>query len=288
MKILERITSGPKRFMNGMNERALMVYATSGCYYLFMSLVPFVMILCCLLPFTPFQKELLLETIDGYFSESLGNIVRSIVAAIYASSGTTLTVSILLTLYSASASMRALMKGMNAAYGVKERDNFIRFNLRSLLYIMLLLVAILLSLIVMVYGGKILTLVKHYLPEFRGLDQILSSMRFVLVMALLAVFFLLLYSWMPNRKMRMVEQIPGAIFSAVVWVLFSAGFSWYVNISNKYGAYGYIGTIMVVMMWMYYCFFFLLIGGYINSLLILRKEEKRAKRFPQQAEEQKN
>ena len=53
-------------------------------------------------------------------------------------------------------------------------------------------------------------------------------------------------------------------------------FSLYVSISDKFGAYGYIGTIMVAMMWMYYCFMFLLIGGCINAVIEQRRAARNA------------
>ena len=76
------------------------------------------------------------------------------------------------------------------------------------------------------------------------------------------------------KKLHYTEQLPGALFSGVSWMLFSYIFSFYISLSNRFGAYGYIGTIMVAMMWLFYCFYFLLIGGYINYLL----EQRRARR----------
>ena len=261
-------------FSNGMTERRLTVYATSGCYYLFMALVPMVMVVCCLLPYTPFNKDLVLSYVDRYFSASLGDVVRQIVGAIYSSTGATLTISILLTLYSASSSMKALMAGMDAAYGFEKKDGFVKYSLRALLYMVFLLVALVLALVVMVYGGKILALLAQKFQVPGVVKVLLSVLRYVILMIPLFAFFALLYTWMPSEKVRFRDQIPGAVFAAVVWVIFSAVFNLYVNVSGKYGAYGFIGTIMVVMLWMYYCLFFLLIGGYLNSYLT----EKRAKK----------
>ena len=55
------------------------------------------------------------------------------------------------------------------------------------------------------------------------------------------------------------------VFAAVSWVLFSWLFSLYVAVSGKFGAYGYLGTVLVAMVLMFYCLFFLFIGGYINA-----------------------
>ena len=263
-----------KNFAGGIGSRKLSVFAASGCYYMFMSLVPLVMIFCCLLPYTPLSQSLVIHYVDLYFSEELGDIMQTIVSAIYRSNAATMTISILLTLYSASASMKALMKGMDGAYNCERRENFIVFTLRALIYMVLLILSLILSLLIMVYGGKILALLKSWLPVLGALNFVLSRARYLLVMVVLAAVFLLLYKLMPAERVRIRDQVPGALFSAAVWVIFSSVFTLYVQISNKYGAYGIIGTIMVAMMWMYYCLFFLLIGGYINSWLTKRKEDR--------------
>lgn len=263
-----------KEFATGMNKRKLTVFATSGCYYLFMSLVPIVMIICCILPYTPYNLAAVLDYIDHYFTKSLADIMRNIASAIYTSSSTTLTVSILLTLYSASASMKALMKGMDSAYEFECHNNIIWFTLRALFYMVLLVATLLLSLIIMVYGGKILALIKTYFVYVGVLDALLSQTRYLMVMLVLTVVFILLYRVMPSKSVRILDQIPGAIFASVTWVIFSWGFTIYIGFSNKFGAYGFIGTIMVAMLWMHYCLFFLLIGGYMNSFLTAHRVNK--------------
>lgn len=254
-------------FADGMNKRRLTVYATSGCYYLFMSLVPIVMITCCILPYTPYNLATVLKYIDHYFAKSLADIMRNIASAVYTSNSATLTVSILLALFSASASMKALMKGMDSAYECDCHDNIIWFTIRALFYMILLVATLLLSLIIMVYGGRILDLLKEHFEYLGVLDSLLSQSRYVMVMMVLTVVFIVLYRVMPSGKVRILDQIPGAVFSAVTWVIFSWAFTIYIGLSNKFGAYGFIGTIMVAMLWMRYCLFFLLIGGYMNSYL---------------------
>ncbi len=256
-----------QEFISGINDRHLTVYAASGCYYLFMSLVPIVMILCCLLSYTPFSQDILLMYIGQFFSESFRDVVQKIVAAVYDSNSTTLTLSILLALFSASASMKALMRGIGAAYNIRETRNFFIFYLEALFLLVILVFAILAALVILVYGGMILRLLRKYVPYFTVFDPLLSYTRYFVIMVLLAVFFTLIYTLMTAEPVRLVAQIPGAVCAAVTWVLFSAAFSLYISFSDKYGAFGFIGTIMVAMMWMHYCLFFLLIGGYINSYI---------------------
>lgn len=260
-----------KKFGSGMSERNLGVYATSGCYYLFMSLVPVTMIICCILPYTPFNQNMVMNLIDQYFAKSLGDILRTIASAVYRSNAATLTISIVLTLFSASASMKAVMKGIDAAYKCKEKNNIIVFTVRALIYMVLLVIALIASLVVMVYGGKILILLKKHLGKVGILALLLSQGRYFLVFLVLFNIFLVFYTLMPADKVAVKNQIPGALFSAVIWVAFSWVFTIYVTISDKFGAYGFLGTVMVCMMWMYYCLFFLLIGGFMNSFLTEEK-----------------
>jgi membrane protein len=131
----------------------------------------------------------------------------------------------------------------------------------------------------MVYGSVILNYLHSILPEstfVEGLFSLTKYMRYLLVLAILTLSFILLYRWVPAGEHRAACQWPGAVFCAVAWAVFSWVFSLYVSISDKFGAYGYIGTIMVAMMWMYYCFMFLLIGGCINAVIERRRAARNA------------
>ncbi|MDO4622729.1 MAG: YihY/virulence factor BrkB family protein [Eubacteriales bacterium] len=267
-------------FGNAIAERRLPVYAASGCYHLIISLVPITMIFCCLLPYTPLTQDIVLSYVDAYLAPSLASIVRTIVDALYQSDNRTLFISILLALISASAAMRAMIYGLNAAYSCRKKQSFPAVCLRSIFYIILLISTLLISLLIMVYGGKILSLLHSYLREF-GIDEIkflpyiLSKRRYFMVMAYLFPVFLAIYALIPNEKLRIRNQVPGAIFSSITWVIFSYVFTIYVNASNKYGPFGVIGTFMVAMIWVYYCFFFLLIGGFLNDWLATRSQMKK-------------
>ena len=79
----------------------------------------------------------------------------------------------------------------------------------------------------------------------------------------------------PAGRRSYKRQVPGAVFAAATWVLFSWFFALYVSVSGKFGAYGYIGTVLVAMVWLFYCLMFLFIGGALNSYLG-KKYEKTA------------
>lgn len=273
---LRDIYDAVDEFFSGMGSRRITTYSAACAYYLFMSLVPVIMLLVAVLQYTPLTQDVVLEAVSEYVPESLYEIVYFIVTSIYNGGKVALTVSILLTLWSASACMKALMRGMDSVYDAVRRDDYIKFSLRACLYMVIFVVILLLSFFVMVYGGKILDFIENSMPSNHSQDFLFTlakHLRFLVILALLALVFSLLYKWMPARALKYRRQLPGAVFSAVVWSAFSFIFSFYVSLSDKFGAYGYIGTIMVAMMWIFYCFYFLLLGGFINHYIEMKRAE---------------
>ena len=273
---LRDIYDAVDEFFGGMGSRRITTYSAACAYYLFMSLVPVIMLLVAVLQYTPLTRDVVLEAIADYVPESLYEIVYFIVTSIFNGGRVALTVSILLTVWSASACMKALMRGMDSVYDAERREDYIRFSLRACIYMLIFVFILLLSFFVMVYGGKILDLIESLMLSNHSLDFLFTlakHLRFLVILALLALVFSLLYKWMPARKLRFHRQLPGAVFSAVAWAAFSFIFSFYVSLSDKFGAYGYIGTIMVAMIWIFYCFYFLLLGGFINHYIEMKRAE---------------
>ena len=273
---LRDIYDAVDEFFSGMGSRRLTTYSSSCAYYLFMSLVPVIMLLVSVLQYTPLTRDVVLEAVADYVPDSLYEIVYFIVTSIYNGGRVALTVSILLTIWSASACMKALLRGMDSVYDAERKEDYIRFCLRACFYMIIFVFILMLSFFVMVYGGKILDYIEQSMPVNHSLDFLFTLakyLRFVIILALLALVFCLLYKWMPARRLKFRRQLPGAVFSSVAWAAFSFIFSFYVSLSDRFGAYGYIGTIMVAMIWIFYCFYFLLLGGFINHYIEMKRAE---------------
>ena len=271
---LRDIYDAVDEFFSGMGSRRLTTYSSSCAYYLFMSLVPVIMLLVSVLQYTPLTRDVVLEAVADYVPDSLYEIVYFIVTSIYNGGRVALTVSILLTIWSASACMKALLRGMDSVYDAERKEDYIRFSLRACFYMIIFVFILMLSFFVMVYGGKILDYIEQSMPVNHSLDFLFTLakyLRFVIILALLALVFCLLYKWMPARRLKFRRQLPGAVFSSVAWAAFSFIFSFYVSLSDRFGAYGFIGTIMVAMIWIFYCFYFLLLGGFINHYIEMKR-----------------
>ena len=111
---LRDIYDAVDEFFSGMGSRRLTTYSSSCAYYLFMSLVPVIMLLVSVLQYTPLTRDVVLEAVADYVPDSLYEIVYFIVTSIYNGGRVALTVSILLTIWSASACLKALLRGLDS------------------------------------------------------------------------------------------------------------------------------------------------------------------------------
>ena len=60
-------------------------------------------------------------------------------------------------------------------------------------------------------------------------------------------------------------ELPGAVFTAIGWMVVSWIFSVYVDIFKGFSSmYGSLTTIVLIMLWMYFCMYSLLLGGELN------------------------
>ncbi len=260
--------------INDIGEHQIGVYAASGAFFMFLSLVPISVLACSILPYTPLTESMALSYLSAVMPESMHELMASIVRDIYGSSLTALSLSALLTLWSASKAFLGLMKGLNVIYDAQPPKNFLRVRLRSGLSILMLLVLIVASLVLIVFQRRITAMIAASWPGLSAVSDFLLNFRFIVVILLLAFIFMLMYKWMPSKKVRFREQTPGAFAAASLWMLLSWIFSFYFKHSD-FSTYGSLTTIILAMMWMFYCMYIILLGAYMNTHLIRRGRRKK-------------
>jgi len=103
------------------------------------------------------------------------------------------------------------------------------------------------------------------LPE--DTEKIIAILRWIVLAVIVTLFLCVIYQFAPTRKRPHIKWVlTGAIFSTVVWLLASWGFSFYVSNYGNYGeVYGSISAVVVLMLWLYITCFIILLGAEINS-----------------------
>ena len=263
-----------KGFINGMNRRYISTFATNGAFYLFLSLFPLAILISSILPYTGLDHDAVLEFIDGFVPEPMTALIEQIISDIYGGTVAALSLSALVTVWSAAKAFAAIIKGIEMITGDLDDDFYLKRRLRGSLYTLFMLAAVFVSLALMVFGEKLSNMLDTAWPL---LDNLLSKIlheRYISSFLILTVIFLLLYHAVPREPERWRHLLPGALFASLSWMLFSWLFSLYISWNGSYSIYGRLATLVLAMLWMYYVVYLLMIGAWLNEYLAeLRRGE---------------
>ena len=147
-----------------------------------------------------------------------------------------------------------------------ESRNYFVLRFHAMLYTIALIVIIIFSLVLMVFGNRLLDLINVHWPLVGSAIQFILRLRFLIFIGVLTLFSLVLYVVVPNRKSKIRHELPGAVFTALGWSIFSYVFSIYVDMSKGFAVtYGSLATLVFIMLWLYACMNVLFIGAEINA-----------------------
>ena len=247
-------------------EAKLGVYASSGAFYLFLSIFPTAALLCSLLPLLPFTQEALLDYLAAVLPDFMREFLGSIIDGMYSNNAAVFSISVLLLLWSAGKAFIGIMRGLNRIYSGEDRS---MLKLRGLgsLYMLVFLTFMLVTLGLSLFQKTLLESLVQRWPQSAGTVEVLMKLRFLPGMLLLAVFFSLLYRFLPNARLRYADQIPGALLAAALWMLLSWVFSLYLGRFGASSVYGSLATVAFALMWIYWCISLTLLGGCFNVWL---------------------
>lgn len=260
------------RIIVTINSHHTGAYAAQAAYFFVLSLIPIFLLLLTMVQFTPVTMNDVLQAVLQVFPSTVTPLIRSIVIQVYTQSGGVIPLTIIVALWSAGKGVLSVTSGLNCIYANIETRNYIYLRLRASLYTVIFLLAIMLSLVLSVFGDSISVMLYEHLPFLSSVVDFIIRIRTFVTLVVLTVFWDLVYKFLPNRKNRskttLRRQLPGALFTACGWLLISFVFSMYLDIFTGFSSmYGSLTTIILIMLWLYGCMYIILLGGEVNALL---------------------
>lgn len=242
-------------------------YAAQSAYFFMLCMIPIILLLLTLVQYTPVTKADVMTAVLQVFPTSVNSLITSIVNQVYNQSTTIIPVTIIVALWSAGKGVLSITSGLNCVYNCQETRNYIILRIRATVYTLMFILVILFLLVLSVFGNSLNVLIMQHAPFLKNFADSMIEMRTILTPVVLMVFSLLIYKFLPNRRARLIKQVPGAVFTAIGWMIISWVFSVYVDIFKGFSSmYGSLTTIVLIMLWMYFCMFCILIGGEVNIL----------------------
>lgn len=268
MSIYTKLYGLQKQIRRTFQEAEVGTYASGAAFFLFLSVIPMVLIVSGMLPHEMMRKKDMVNISQAVVPEKIYSFLLSIVDSYHGNNLTLLSVSALVVLWSASKGVLALIRGLNHIYEAGETRGYLLLRLKASFYTIFLLLAILLSAGVLVFGNTIADwLIPDYGPAAR-LWHVFGGIRHVFVAGMISVVFCTMYSLLPNNHMPWREHYPGAVVTSVFWTLYSFGFSVYIDYFGGFSMYGSLTSIVIVMIWLYFCIYIFFCGALVNKWLV--------------------
>jgi membrane protein len=182
-----------------------------------------------------------------------------------------LLISLVIAIWSASRGIAALIEIIGMAYRQKDNRSILKSILLSIVFTFLGGVFLLFT--VLMVGAVPALLRVMWLPS--GTETLVELVRWPILAAAIVAAILCLYRFAPDReeaKWRWI--VPGALLASGAWMLFSLGFSLYVDNFASYDAtFGSVAAIVVLMLWLYYTIFIIVVGAVLNAELEMQTVE---------------
>lgn len=244
-------------------------FSAQAAFFIIISFFPFIMLFLSIIQFTSLGESNTLRILTQIFPSAINSMIVSVVTEIYdtTSSSTVISITAITALWSAGKGFLAITKGLNSVYEIKETRNGIFLRAVSALYTLIFAIMLIATMVLFVFGNRLYLWIELRFPLFKEMALLIISLRTILGLVILLVFFLLIYVVIPNRKTRLMNELPGAMLCAAGWMGFSYAFSYYIdNFSNYTSTYGSLTAIVLFMLWMYFCMYILFIGAEFNLL----------------------
>ena len=238
--------------------------AFSGMLALFPALAAFVSIYGIFADVETARSQLasLAGVVPAGAATFIGEQMVRIAAQHQATLSFTFVLSLLLSIWSANAGMKALFSGLNIAYEEKEKRNFFKLNLITLTFTLGAVLFVALAM-----GAVIVVPVILEVLNIQGLGQVLALLRWPVLLLLTMLGLAAIYRYGPSRekpKWRWVSQ--GSVAASIMWLAGSILFSWYLgNVADYNATYGSLGTVFGFMMWLWLSAVVILLGAEINA-----------------------
>ncbi len=176
-----------------------------------------------------------------------------------------LLVSLIVAFWSAAAGTKSVLSALNVAYDTVERRGILGFQLTALAMTLCAVVAAVLAIAVLVFLPAVISFVG--LSDYSA--ALINAFSRALLIVLVGGTIALLYRFGPSRQPPPGQRIfPGAVLATLLWLIASAGLSFYVSHIARLGVtYGPLGAVVAIMLWFYLTAYAVLLGAEVNAQL---------------------
>ncbi len=266
----KRLLQKFRETLGNLSSFQLDVYSSGAAFFIFISMIPFILIILYIIPYISFSQTEFITLIVRFIPDDFQIATEVLIRGLYSRSRAILPISIITLLWSASRGILAITKGLNRINHVDENRNYFIVRGISILYTLLMIVVVMLLFILGLFGKRIFRLIEQNFENLHGIASSIYHYSDLIVIVFLFLLFLFMYKFLPARHMILKEQLPGALLASVVWWGFTELFSYYILQYNAYSMYGSLAMVVMLLVWIYAGLYFFFFGAWLNLRISLK------------------
>ena len=177
--------------------------------------------------------------------------------------GTAFVVGLLVALGSANSGMAALFDALNVVYDEREKRSLVRFYATTFLFTLAGIAFVILA----ITGVVVLPIILKFVGLATTTERLLTILRWPILLVTIVVSLACIYLYGPSRRDAQWRWVIwGSILGALLWMVASMLFSWYVATFDSYNKiYGSLGAGVGFMVWLWISALIVLLGGELNA-----------------------
>ena len=266
-------------------KKAVQEFTTDNCpllaaavsYYLLLSIFPFLLGIISLSSFF-IDKQALQEQIFQAFKYLIPvsqDFILSITNSVIYERGAIGIIAVILLFVGCIGFFNALRKSLNTAWEIHKSSSIIRSQLTNF--------AMILGAVLLLFISRFVTIALNISENILSkiVEQPLTNLVLlhllvvIIDIALAFLVFLILYKFVPERRIRWRDIWGGALTAAVCFEAITILFVLYLNTFNPYNLiYGSLGAIIALMIWTYLAALIFLFFAKISAVNLRIKTEQ--------------
>ena len=258
--MLKKIAKAAVSAFSRITADEIFMYAAQASFYIVTASIPFM------------TEAEAVGMVQALVPGMLRSSVETIIRELFIKSTAIISITGVTAVWSASRGIAAVERGVKKVYKTKKDKGFFKSIAFSVFYTVLFIIALLATLLLMVFGGTIYSFASEHWHWLVKMEKWMGGARELMYFLGLSIFFSFVYRVFAGKGSKVKNQIFGALFTTMGWFLFSYVFSIYVeNFANYSYVYGSLTMLVLMMLWLYSCMIILLLGAEVNVYMNNRK-----------------
>lgn len=183
-----------------------------------------------------------------------------------------LSLSALITIWSAMGGVDSVRVGLNRAYDIRETRSVWWLYFQNVLFVIASAIFLLVFALLIVFAPIMIQVAELYAPALKGHFVTIEQLRYPIGIVLLTAGLLICHRVLPAKTLSVLEVLPGVVMTVVAWVVMSSAFSVYlVNFNTFASTYASLSGVFAAMFFTYLAALVLILGGEVNRVLVVRR-----------------